>query len=104
MKKVLQKFICSVVALIFCCAVSFAQTTTVDTGFNAVPSNPIPTETNSIEQFVQPDGKIVVWGASLVGDGIAKGEIMRLNADGSVDQTFSYCNCGLLAVENVALL
>lgn len=103
MKKVLQKFVCSVVALIFCGAVSFAQTTTVDTGFNAVASNPIP-EFNAIRQLVQPDGKLVIWGASLVGDGKAKGEVMRLNADGSVDQTFSYCICGLIVVENVALL
>src|SRR5688500_18052876 len=100
MRKGLQKFTCSLLALIFCGVVSFAQTTTVDTGFKAVPSNPIP-EFNSIRQLVQPDGKLVIWGASLVGDGIAKGEIMRLNTDGSVDQTFSYCICGLTVVENV---
>ncbi|MEZ5428560.1 MAG: FG-GAP-like repeat-containing protein [Pyrinomonadaceae bacterium] len=91
------------VAVGFLALVSVAQPNSVDLTFKAAPSAPIPA-INSIQQLVQPDGKVVVWGASLVGDGIAKGEIMRLNADGSLDNTFSYCGCGLNAVSNVALL
>lgn len=80
-----------------------AKASSVDPAFHAVPSAPIP-NANSIQQIVQPDGKIIVWGASLVADGVAKGELLRLNADGTVDQTFAFCGCGILYITSVALL
>jgi uncharacterized delta-60 repeat protein len=56
-----------------------------------------------VQQVVQPDGKIIVFGAKLVVDGVAKGDILRLNADGTGDPTFNYCGCGLGFVRNLML-
>ena len=74
----------------------------VDPTFNAVPSTPI-TGSTAIQQIVQPDGKIIVYGPKMVLDGVAKGDMFRLNADGTNDATFSYCGCGLGFIRNVML-
>jgi uncharacterized delta-60 repeat protein len=76
----------------------FAQNQ-VDLAFNAVPSKD-PTYKN---QIVQPDGKIIVWGGDLTADAKAKGKIARLNSDGTVDDSFNYCGCGLPFIYHVAL-
>ena len=75
---------------------------TVDPAFAPVPSKAI-TAAGSIGQLVQPDGKVVIWGADLVVDGVSKGQIARVNVDGSVDNTFDYCGCLLSSVTNVGL-
>ncbi len=80
---------------------SFAQTD-VDTSFSAVPSKAFPNGT-SINQIVQPDGKVVVYGPRMVAGGVARGDIIRLNVDGSVDSTFNYCGCGIASISNVML-
>lgn len=43
-------------------AIAFAQSASVDLTFNAIPSNPLPTDTN-FQQIVQPDGKVIVYNA-----------------------------------------
>ena len=83
-------------------SVAIFASASVDPAFAPVPSKALSTP-SSIGQLVQPDGKVVVWGADLVADGIAKGQVARLNADGSVDNSFSYCGCLLTGVTNVGL-
>ncbi|HMR49287.1 MAG TPA: hypothetical protein PKE40_08680 [Arachnia sp.] len=50
---------------------------------------------------LQPDGKIIVTGAFTAVDGTARGRIARLNADGSLDTTFS-SGTGLSALGRAA--
>ena len=90
-----------VVALLFV-VMANGQVNTVDPTFNAVPSSPL-TSPSSLAQVVQPDGKVIVYGPRLVADGIAKSDILRLNADGTLDTTFSYCGCGLSFIRNLML-
>ena len=75
--------------------------TSVDATFNAVPSIPL-INTTGINQIIQPDGKIIVYGPKMVLGGVAKGDLFRLNADGTNDPTFSYCAC-LASIRNVML-
>src|ERR1041384_7463985 len=51
-------------------------------------------------QVILPDGKILVWGGALAADGLAKGQLVRLNADGTVDPTFTYCGCDFIKFVN----
>ena len=102
MNKLFRFFAFVSISLMILCSFSSAQVTSVDTTFGAVPSIPIPS-TAAIQHLVQPDGKIVAWGAQLVADGKASGDVVRLNANGTVDQTFSYCGCGLVTLSNVVL-
>ncbi len=74
----------------------------VDPSFNAVTSKTL-INNGAKGQIVQPDGKHVLWGGEFVVDGQAKGQIVRLNSDGSVDNTFNYCGCLLSNVGNVGL-
>lgn len=71
------------------------QTATVDPGFSPFPAVPMGGDPNS-SQIVQPDGKILVYGSSS-----PLGSIFRLNPDGTVDTTFSFCNCGGVGIRNV---
>ncbi len=76
---------------------------TIDPAFIPVPSRPFGS-VGSLRQIVQPDGKVIIWGANIAASGLAKGPIARLNIDGSVDTSFTYCGCqGLLSVVSVAL-
>lgn len=75
---------------------------TVDPTFNTVPSKAIR-EVGSLKQLVQPDGKVVLWGGDYVIGGVSKGQVVRLNADGSVDNTFNYCGCLVSYILNVGL-
>ncbi len=84
--------------------VNFSQNTAVDQTFAPVPSAAFTSsDTSGKGILVQPDGKLVLWGGNLVVDGYAKGQIARLNVDGSVDNTFTYCGCLLDSVSNVAV-
>lgn len=77
----------------------------VDTTFNAVPSSALSAPTTSgLQQVVQPDGKVIVFGIKGVVDGIAKADIFRLNSDGTLDQTFHYCGCALSFVSSLQLM
>ena len=100
MKVKFEKLCSAIFVLVFSFVGVFAQTTSVDTSFHAVPSTPL-TSNSAVQHLVQPDGKIVIWGAALVADGVAKGEILRLNTDGTLDPTFSYCGCDLGGVSSV---
>ncbi len=80
----------------------FAQSTGVDRTFDAVPSTAITG--NGVSQFVvQSDGKVIVFGPRLVSNGVAKGDLVRLNTDGSVDTTFNYCGCAEISYDNIRL-
>ncbi|MBL8181680.1 MAG: VCBS repeat-containing protein [Blastocatellia bacterium] len=83
-------------------AVCVAQSTGVDATFNAVPSSAI--SGNGVSQYlVQSDGKVIVFGPRLVSNGVAKGDIVRLNTDGTVDSTFDYCGCADISFDNIKL-
>src|SRR4051812_17540226 len=74
--------------------ITSAQLNQVDPTFNAVPSNKFGDD-DALGKglLVQPDGKVVIWRGNFAVDGLAKGEIVRLNVDGTVDNTYTYCNC-----------
>jgi uncharacterized delta-60 repeat protein len=84
------------------CLAVMGQTNSVDASFNAVPSRPLSSP-SSLQQVVQPDGKVIVYGPSMAVNGIAKADIFRLNADGSLDTSFDYCGCGLTGVSSIKL-
>lgn len=79
-----------------------AQTTGIDNTFNAVPSTPM-TAGAGLKQVIQPDGRVIVYGTRLVMGGLARGTILRLNTDGTIDTTFSYCSCPLTNILNIKL-
>ncbi|MBA3335837.1 MAG: delta-60 repeat domain-containing protein, partial [Acidobacteria bacterium] len=67
-----------------------AQSSSVDLSFNATPSR----ESGSVGNFVlQPDGKILILGGTFVVNGVAKNQIVRLNSDGSSDNSFNCAAC-----------
>ena len=77
--------------------------TGVDTSFNAIPSNPLATDTN-FQQVVQPDGKVIVYGAPpMFVNGEPRSGIFRLNADGSTDTSFTYNDEGGVGINNVTI-
>lgn len=80
-----------------------AQVSSVDLTFSAVPSVKI-TGDNALGKgiVIQPDGKQLIWGGNFAVDGFAKGRLARLNADGTVDTSFAYCDC-LATVSNAAV-
>jgi uncharacterized delta-60 repeat protein len=94
---------CSLVTLLFTLSAT-ASTGTVDLTFDAAPSVALNPNSPTQNQLTQPDRKVVIWGGNLVVDGVAKGQIARLNEDGTLDATFTYCNCALTVLNNVMLL
>src|SRR5687767_2416746 len=50
------------------------QQTAVDPTFNAVPSVPLTTGAN-LQQLLQPDGKVLVFGPKVVVNGVAKTDV-----------------------------
>lgn len=82
-------------------APAVAQAVSVDLTFNAIPSNPLPTDTN-FQQIVQPDGKVIVYNApTMFVNGELRSGMFRLNTDGSTDATFAYNNEGGVGISNV---
>jgi uncharacterized delta-60 repeat protein len=75
----------------------------VDLTFNAAPSLAANNTANTKGQAVQADGKVIVWGGSLSEGSKIKGLVARLNTDGSVDTSFTFCGCGFGAVATVAI-
>ncbi len=76
--------------------------TTIDTTFAATLARPIELNTTR-RQRVQEDGKIVVFNGLSVVDGVAKGDIFRLNEDSSLDGSFSYCGCELTTITGLEI-
>jgi uncharacterized delta-60 repeat protein len=77
-----------------------AESSSVDLSFNAKPLK----ESASAGSIPQPDGKIIILGGFLNVNGIAKNQIARLNADGSLDNSFNCEVCDFsFTVSNVAL-
>ena len=83
-------------------ATAIVSAQAVDQTFNAVPSAPLEVST-PLKQVVQPDGKIIVFGFKGVVDGVAKSDVFRLNADGTLDTSFDYCGCGLTVISSLKL-
>ena len=83
---------CLIIALAMIISVSTvnAQTGSVDLSFNAVPAK-------STDQLgglaIQPDGKILTYGGVRIYEGVLKKQIARLNADGSLDNSFDCAGC-----------
>jgi len=77
------------IALVSVAAIK-AQTSSVDLSFNAVLSKDVSGGGNFV---VQPDGKIIVFGGFQIVNGVIKNQIARLNADGSLDNSFDCAAC-----------
>src|SRR5829696_422348 len=81
---------------------AFSQTSAVDPSFAPVPSVKFGNEDASGKGIIaQPDGKVIIFGGNLAVDGVAKAHVARLNVDGILDNSFSYCDCLLDSVSNV---
>src|ERR1044072_258151 len=52
-------------------------------------------------QVIQPDGKILIWGANMVISGVPSGFAARLNSNGSRDASFTFCGCGFTSVNRL---
>jgi len=71
-------------------ATTQAQSNSVDLSFNATPSR----ESGYVGNFVlQPDGKILILDGTFIVNGVAKNQIVRLNSDGSSDNSFDCAAC-----------
>src|SRR5262249_14524638 len=71
----------------------FTPLGTLDTSFGAGGRQTIDIKSGSNDQgravAIQPDGKIVVAGLTIVGPGDSDFAVARLNADGSLDTSFN---------------
>lgn len=56
-----------------------AYLTNIGTGSNAIVTS----------QYVYPDGRVILGGTFTTWNGVARGRLVRLNADGTVDATFA---------------
>ena len=72
-----------------------AQTSTVDPSFNPIISKDRNQFGNVIQPnfTIQPDGKILVYGAFQIINGVVKTNVARLNADGTLDNSFNCTVC-----------
>ncbi|MGC2238471.1 MAG: FG-GAP-like repeat-containing protein [Pyrinomonadaceae bacterium] len=79
-----------------------AQTSVVDTSFNPLLTKDVTSDfTGNI--VLQPDGKIIIFGAFLDISGVPTGTyIKRLNTDGTDDTTFNCAVCKTFVVGSVA--
>jgi len=74
----------------------------LDTSFNSFPFTGV---TGLMDMELQPDGKILVVGSFTTFNGIANKYIIRLNADGTKDNSFAVTGTGFSnPVENVKVL
>ncbi len=97
---------CSSILVLLFAVSSFSQVSGIDPNYNAVPSIALSALGSSVQQeeAITADGKVLIWGGSLATNGLAKGKLARLNADGSVDTSFTYCHCGIDLFVNAAPL
>jgi uncharacterized delta-60 repeat protein len=70
------------------CVVANAAGNEVDLTFNPVPSNEL-TSISDGNVALQPDGKIIVFGAFQIVNGTPRRKLARLNTDGTLDSTFN---------------
>jgi len=89
-------------ALLVSLAVPAFASGEVDAGFGPVFSKTLA-YSSQMGMTAQTDGKALIWGANFAVDGVAKGQIARLNTDGSVDNTFGYCGCLLDSISSIML-
>lgn len=55
-------------------------------------------------QAIQPDGKILIWGnGNIVVSGVSLGLVARFHPNGTHDNTFSFCACGFVSINGVAV-
>ena len=83
----IKKLFCIALLLLIFPLAGAAQ---IDPTFNPVPSN---TSSFSGGFAIQPDGKIIIYGNFQIVQGVQKNGIARLNADGSLDNSFSCAAC-----------
>lgn len=96
-----SRFIFTLIVLTIGFSASLFGQSSVDLTFNAVPSNPLPADT-SFQQIVQPDGKVIVYGApTMFVNGELRNSIFRLNTDGSTDSSFAYNGEGAVGISSV---
>lgn len=85
-------FIFSIVLLIVCFSLTLnarAQTSEIDSSFKPLPSKDVEGGNFAI----QPDGKILAFGSFHVVNEQLKNRIVRLNTDGSLDNSFNCDSC-----------
>ena len=83
------------------CNVANAAGNEVDLTFTSVPSKDLITNTS--ELALQPDGKIIIYGDFEVVNGVPKQRFARLNADGTLDTSFSFDPSSMSPVTNVVV-
>ncbi len=92
-KNIFHRFLVipQLILLILLCILSVkAAAGDVDTSFGAALTHvPAPAVSTIYQTVVQPDGKIIANGSFSVVNNIYKKNIVRLNADGSLDPTFN---------------
>jgi uncharacterized delta-60 repeat protein len=71
------------------CAVAVAVGSEVDPTFSPIPSKAQAADSPG-QVALQPDGKIIIYGDFQVVNGVVRETFARLNADGSLDPTFSF--------------
>jgi uncharacterized delta-60 repeat protein len=93
----ITKLLLTLCSILFLSSIVFSAND-VDTTFNAFPSKEFAVNlTSSPNIIVQPDGKILIYGSFRVVSGIAVGQFVRLNNDGSIDNTFSCVECNKMS-------
>ncbi len=72
-----------------------AQSSSVDSTFNPIISKDVNQFGTAIQPnfTVQPDGKILTYGTFQVVNGVVKTNIVRLNSDGTLDNSFNCTTC-----------
>ena len=99
------RFVIALLILLTGTVVGLGQSSIVDPTFAPVPSVAFTSSDDALGKgiLVQPDGKIVIWGGNFVVDGKARARIARFNPNGTLDETFTYCRCGLDEISNVGV-
>ncbi len=98
--------ILSIFTLLLSTQILFSQRP-VDTGFNAFPSlNLTDTSTFNIinaQMVLQPDGKILATGNFTVMNGKAVDKVVRINTDGTIDNSFNCIECNSISRPSILL-
>ncbi len=94
-------FLITAMAMLISVSAINAQTGSVDLSFNTIPAKSAATLGGLV---IQPNGKILTFnfGGTRIFDGIPKKQIARLNADGSLDNSFDCAGCDF-TISNVLL-
>jgi len=88
----------TLLASLLCSSIAIAAPGDVETGFPSVALESFG-DLQTFSMAVQPDGKIIIGGTHDKTDGLFRGKLTRLNADGTQDTSFkSYANGWVHAV------